>query len=131
MRRPPETERTMTKHILAVDDEPAVRDLICEALTMAGFRVTGASNASEAMQVLLGDPPDLIITDLQLEEGDGFDLVDRVKAAAPKTPIILLTGVLFDEEIVRGPVWEKIAAYVQKTSSLEHIVRTVKQHVPA
>jgi DNA-binding response OmpR family regulator len=120
----------MPKHILTVDDEVEVRELIAEALTMAGFRVTGVSTAAEVMQVIAADPPDLLITDLQLEETDGFDVVERVKAVAPRLPIILLTGVLFDEEVVRGPVWEKIAAYVQKTSPLGHIVQMVTRHLP-
>src|SRR3954469_14563892 len=108
--------RPMKKHILTVDDEAPVRELIGEALTYAGFRVTGVSSADEALQVMQNDPPDLVMTDLQLEAEDGFELADRVKAVAPQTPIILLTGVLFDPEVVKGPVWQKIAAYVEKTS---------------
>jgi DNA-binding NtrC family response regulator len=121
----------MKKHILTVDDEAPVRELIAEALTYAGFRVTGVSSADEALQVIQKDPPALVITDLQLEAGDGFDLAERVKALAPNTPIILLTGVLFDPEIVKGPVWEKIAAYVEKTSSLEQIVQAVRRQIPS
>jgi DNA-binding NtrC family response regulator len=121
----------MTKHILSVDDETAVRELIVEALTAAGFRVTGVATADEALQVIKNDPPQLILTDLQLEECDGFDLADRVKAVAPQLPVILLTGVLFDPEVVQGPAWQKIAAYLQKTSSLAEIVQTVTRHLPS
>ena len=120
----------MAKHILLVDDETEIRELLVEALTEAGFRTTGVSSAHEALQVVQNDSPDLVVTDLQLQEFDGFDVVERVKAIAPQTPIILLTGMLFDPEIVQGAVWQKIAAYVPKTSSLEQIVQSVKQHLP-
>jgi CheY-like chemotaxis protein len=120
----------MPKHILAVDDEPVIREMIVEALTAAGFRVTGVATADEALQVVKNDRPDLVITDLQLEECDGFDVAERVKAVAPKMPIILLTGILFDQDVAQGPGWQKISAYLQKTSSLELIVKTVKQHMP-
>jgi DNA-binding response OmpR family regulator len=120
----------MTKHILTVDDETAVLELLGEAVTAAGFRVTGVSTTREAIQVVQQDTPHLIITDLQLEDGDGFDLVEQVKAVAPQIPIILLTGMLFDEAVVRGEAWSKIAAYVPKASSLEKIMQTVKLHMP-
>ncbi len=120
----------MPKHILTVDDETIVREMIVEALTAKGFRVTGVGTLEETLQVVQSDPPDLILTDLQLEECDGFDLTERVKTVAPHIPIILLTGVLFDQEVAKGPSWNKIAAYLQKTSTLEKIVQTVKQHLP-
>jgi CheY-like chemotaxis protein len=121
----------MTKHILTIDDEAQILELLREALTAAGYRVTGVSSAEEALQVVRADPPDLILTDLQLEETDGFDVIDQLKAVAPKIPIILLTAMLFDPEVIRGPVGKKIAAYVEKTASLERILGEVKRNLPA
>jgi DNA-binding response OmpR family regulator len=119
----------MAKHILLIDDEAEVRDLVGEALTVEGFRVTGVCSTNEAMQIIRDDLPQLIITDLQLGELDGFDLIEQVKAIVPQMPIILLTGMLFDKDVVRGAVWQKIAAYVPKTSTLDHIIQTVKQQI--
>lgn len=120
---------TATKHILTIDDETEIRELLQEFLGAAGYRVSGASNPDEALRIVRNDPPDLIITDLQLEEVDGFDVIELIKAIAPKTPIILLTGVLFDPEVVRGPVGEKIVAYVEKTEPLERVLQEVKRHL--
>ena len=121
----------MKKHILTIDDEREIRELLREVLNAAGYRVTAVSSALEAMEVVRTDPPHLVITDLQLEENDGFDLADQVKVIAPQTPIILLTGVLFDPEVLSGPVGDKIAAYVEKTAPLERILREVKRLVPS
>lgn len=121
----------MNKHILTVDDESQIRELLREILAASGYRVSGASSTVEAMRVVRDDPPDLIITDLQLEEGDGFDLVEQVQAVAPKLPIIMLTGVLFDPQVIRGPIGEKIAAYVEKTAPLERVLQEVRRQLPA
>lgn len=121
----------MKKHILTVDDESEIRELLREILTASGYRVSGASSVVDAMRIVKDDPPNLIITDLQLEESDGFDLVEQAKAAAPLIPIIMLTGVLFDPEVIRGPVGEKIAAYVEKTSPLERVLSEVRRQLPA
>lgn len=121
----------MKKHILTVDDESEIRELLREILTASGYRVTGASSVEEAMRVVKNDPPQLVITDLQLEESDGFELVEQVKGVAAQTPIIMLTGVLFDPAVLRGPVGKKIAAYVEKTSPLEHVLKVVAKHMPA
>jgi CheY-like chemotaxis protein len=120
---------TVPKHILTIDDEVEIRELLQEFLGAAGYRVSGASNPDEALRVVRNDPPDLIITDLQLEEVDGFEVIELIKAIAPKTPIILLTGVLFDPEVARGPVGEKIVAYVEKTQPLERVLQEVKRHL--
>ena len=121
----------MNKHILTVDDESEIRELLREILAASGYRVSGASSTVEAMRVVRDDPPDLIITDLQLEESDGFDLVEQVRAVAPKLPIIMLTGVLFDPQVLRGPIGEKIAAYVEKTAPLERVLQEVRRQLPA
>jgi DNA-binding NtrC family response regulator len=120
----------MPKHILTVDDEPSIRELIAEALMAAGFRVTAVATAEEVLHVVKTDPPHLVITDLQLEECDGFAVADQVKAIAPHLPIVLLTGILFEPDVVQGPTWQKISAYIPKTNSLEQIVQAVKRLIP-
>ncbi|MEN9635662.1 MAG: Photosynthetic apparatus regulatory protein RegA [Verrucomicrobiota bacterium] len=117
----------MTKHILTIDDESVIRDLLREVLTAAGYRVTGVSSAAEAMDAVRASRPDLIITDLQLEESDGFEIIDQLAAVAPSVPIILLTGMLFDHETLNRIVGNKIAAYLEKTASLETIISEVKR----
>lgn len=120
----------MAKHILIIDDEADVRELLREVLTGAGHRATGVSTAAAAMQVVQTDPPQLVITDLQLEETDGFALIEQMKLAAPHIPVILLTGVLFDPEVMKGPISGKIAAYVEKTTSLDRIMKIVNGLLP-
>ncbi|HEY1848499.1 MAG TPA: response regulator [Opitutaceae bacterium] len=115
------------KHLLIVDDEDAIRDLLKEALAMRGYRTTAVSSAIEADRAIGEDPPDLIISDLQLEESDGLDMVARLKARVPDTPILLLTGVFFDATVVRDTLGKHVSAYLHKTSTLDRIVEEVKR----
>lgn len=117
----------MKKHILIVDDEAAIRELLAQFLGSNGYRVTSVASAIEAERGIAGDPPDLIISDLQLEESDGLDLIARLKAQLPDTPIILLTGVLFDPEVVRDVLAHKVTSYLEKTSSLARILEEVRR----
>lgn len=117
----------MKKHILIVDDEAAIRELLTEALTSADYRVTAVPSATEAHQTALADPPHLVISDLQLENSDGLEMIARLKTTLPNVPVILLTGVFFDPEVVRDTLSSTIACYLQKTSPLARIIGEVRR----
>jgi DNA-binding NtrC family response regulator len=114
-------------HILVVDDELVIRELLESFLAMAGFRVTAVSSAFEAEAVAARDRPALVITDLQLEESDGLEMVTRLKTLLPDTPMILLTGVLFDPKVVREVLHKKVSSYIEKTAPLSRILEEVRR----
>ena len=118
-----------TKHILIVDDEAQIRAILSQVLLNHGYRVSEAESVAGAMETTRRDRPDLIISDLQLEESDGFDFIDQVKQIAPEIPVILLTGVLFDADVIRRLGQEKIAAYIEKTAPLERILSEVRKNL--
>ena len=60
----------MNNHILIIDDEANIRDLLSRFLSGIGYRVTSASSVSEALRAARREPPDLMISDLQLEDGE-------------------------------------------------------------
>ena len=117
----------MNKHILLVDDEVTIRELLAQYLGRTGYRVTAVGTAQEAEKVITVDPPALVISDLQLEESDGLVMIDRIKAKLPNTPVILLTGVLFDPEVLENTISKKVSAYFQKTTPLAQIVKEIKR----
>ena len=77
--------------ILVVDDEPSLRDVLKLGLTRAGFLVSTASTQSEAM-AQIEDHWDLVITDLQLPDGDGLSILRHVKEVSPETAVVVLTA---------------------------------------
>jgi CheY-like chemotaxis protein len=119
----------MQKHIIVVDDEAVIRDLLEMFLSRSGYRVTAVSSAPEAEEVAGRDRPDLVITDLQLEDSDGLEMIDRLKALLPDTPMMLLTGVMFDPKVVRETLKKKVSCYVEKTAPLTRILAAVQDLV--
>src|SRR5579885_1431241 len=77
--------------ILLVEDDQAMRSLLCDELWDMGWRIVEAADGHEALQRLSGDLPDLIITDLRMPAG-GLDYVQRLRVVAPRVPIILMTA---------------------------------------
>ena len=117
----------MKKHILCIDDEADIRELLQEALTGRGYRVDTAAEPESAKKIVKEDPPQLIIMDFQIEEGDGFVLIEEFKKLAPNTPILLLTGAVFDRQVVRDTIQKKVAGYLDKTASLNTIVSEIQR----
>jgi DNA-binding NtrC family response regulator len=115
------------RHILVVDDEFVIRELLESFLSMSGYRVTTVSSAFEAEAIAVRDRPDVVITDLQLEESDGLEMVTRLKTLLPDTPMILLTGVLFDPKVVREVLHKKVSSYIEKTAPLSQILGEVRR----
>lgn len=117
----------MKKHILSIDDEADIRELLQEILSMKGYRVSTAADPETALKIIRQDPPQLIIMDFQIEEGDGFVLIEEVKKLGPDIPILLLTGAVFDRHLVRETIEKKVARYLDKTASLSTIVTEIEK----
>lgn len=79
------------KHILAVDDDPALRAMVAEYLADQNFRVTTATSRHDMTRVLAQTSVDLIVLDLKLPEEDGLQLVRDIRARS-EVPIIIVTG---------------------------------------
>jgi two-component system response regulator GlrR len=117
----------MNKHILAIDDEADIRQLLQEVLTLRGYRVSTTADADQARKIVAQDPPQLIIVDLQIEEGDGFALIEDIRRLGPNIPILLLTGAIFDRNLVRDTIEKKVTRYLDKTASLSTIVAEIER----
>jgi|UniRef100_UPI00404B6DB5 DNA-binding NtrC family response regulator len=120
----------MKHHIFIVDDEASIRDLLGKFLTGCGYEVTPIETVHEALKSVHKRTPDLIISDLQLEDGDGLEMIGRIKNEFPDIPVILLTGVLFDHEVVDQVLRTKVTCYLEKTSPLAKIKQTVESLLP-
>jgi DNA-binding NtrC family response regulator len=117
----------MKKHILSIDDEADIRELLSEVLTLKGYRVSTAAEPGQAKKIIKDDPPQLIIMDFQIEDGDGFVLIEEIKLLAPSIPVLLLTGAVFDRGVVRDTIEKKVAGYLDKTASLSTIVAEIER----
>ena len=80
------------KHILVVDDEPGVREVMTQVLRMDGHSVSEAGDGAEALELFSHDPFDLVITDYEMPRMKGDELVDRVRRLIPRQRIIMVSG---------------------------------------
>jgi len=78
--------------ILLVDDEAGLRLVMRRFLEANGYRVEEARSCREAERALRTVGPDAVLLDANLPDGDGVELVPRLKEASPEVPIIILTG---------------------------------------
>ena len=78
--------------ILIVDDEASLRDMLAFFFHKRGFEVLTASNFTEGQAAALRSPPDVILCDIRMPDGNGLDLLKRVKSESPKTPVIMITA---------------------------------------
>ena len=87
--------RDMTEsstHLLVVDDDREIRDLLTRYLTRHGYRVTAAKDGQEMRRYLADRNIDLIVLDLMMPGEDGLSICRRLRAANDRTPIIMLTA---------------------------------------
>ncbi len=84
--------------VLVVDDEPNTRDIVSQYLRHDGHRVLTATNGDEAMQRVMSEDLDLVITDHGMPGMNGLELASAVHRVAPSKSIILLTGFAFGPE---------------------------------
>lgn len=92
--REPIREDTAQHHILIVDDEPGIVEVLKEALGAQGYRVDTAANGAIALQKIMREKFDLIISDLRMPDMDGEKLYHTVRRLQPElsSRIVFLTG---------------------------------------
>ncbi len=107
-------------HILVVDDEPAITDLLATALRYTGYRVTTAATGHGALDAAASAAPDLVILDVMLPDLDGFEVCRRLRAAHDFVPVIFLSARDAEDDRIIGFV-RGGDDYVTKPFSLEEL----------
>jgi len=84
--------RELKAHILVVDDDPRITDLLRRVLAYEGYSVAIAAGGNEALNRTLERPPDLIVLDIMLPGMDGLEVAQRLRMAGDNVPILMLTA---------------------------------------
>jgi two-component system response regulator PilR (NtrC family) len=81
------------QHILVIDDESSVREMVSIMLSRSGYKTSEVSDGHTAVELLQkGNRFDLVITDLTMENGDGMLVLDEIKKRDPHCPVIMVTA---------------------------------------
>lgn len=112
-------------HLLVVDDSGVDRTLAGQLLAKnAEWTVAYACNGKEAVEQFQQQTPDLVVTDLQMPEMNGLELVELVRELHPWIPVVLMTG-YGSEEIAREAIEKGAASYVPKNELAADLAETV------
>jgi two-component system OmpR family response regulator len=115
----------MAELILIVDDEAGVRELLGDALRIAGFETATAQDGMSALTAIRNKKPDLLIIDINMPLMDGFELVERLRTTGDNTPALMLSARADRIDVTRG-LTLGADDYVTKPFGLEELLLRVK-----
>jgi two-component system, OmpR family, response regulator len=111
--------------LLVVDDEATILGLLSGSLRFAGFEVATAASCAEAVRTASAWRPDLVLLDVMMPDGDGFEVLDRIRSAGADVPVIFLTA--------RDDVTDRVSGlalgaddYVTKPFSLDEVLARIR-----
>ncbi|HEX8144205.1 MAG TPA: HD domain-containing phosphohydrolase [Pyrinomonadaceae bacterium] len=109
--------------ILITDDEPEVRAILCELLSVS-YECVAAGSAAEALERLRKQPFDLVVSDIMMQGMSGLEMVPHVKQLAPETLIIMISGAQTMESAIESL---RVGAfdYVMKPFDIRHVEAVV------
>ncbi len=116
----------MTATVLIVDDEETARSFISAALSDGGYEPLEAGNLKQAHKVIDTGSADIILLDLNLPDGSGLSLLDRIALENPSPPVILITA--YGEVDTAVEAMKKGAQdFLQKPLDLEQLIQAVER----
>lgn len=117
----------MLRHkILVVDDEESIREFFEIMLKREGYEVFTKSNGREGLEFLKGTPVDLVISDIQMPELSGMEMLAKIRETDPELPVVMITAFGSTETAVEAM---KLGAYdyVQKPFKIDEVKIIVRQ----
>jgi two-component system OmpR family response regulator len=115
----------MAQLILIIDDEAGVRELLADALKLAGFETRTAADAMVAQTILRTSKPDLLIVDINMPLMDGFEFIEKIRSNGDQTPALMLSARADRADVTRG-LTLGADDYVTKPFGLEELVLRIR-----
>jgi DNA-binding response OmpR family regulator len=121
-----QAQTNLPARILVVEDNRDIRCLSAEMLSRHGYEVDTAKDGAAAWEALMADEHDLMITDNNMPNVSGVELLKKLHAARMALPVIMATGTLPTEEFTRYP-WLQLTAILLKPYSSDELLGTVRE----
>lgn len=118
------------KHILLVEDEVQLRQLMADELQDMGYRVTTAENGRLALAAVHAEMPDLVLSDLAMPQMSGLDFLAAYRAETPpdRAAVVILSAFGTRDEI-DGALAAGAAAYVRKPVDFDRLESVIDEHI--
>ncbi len=114
--------------ILLVEDEQIILETMGDDLREAGFDVVEARNGLEGIRQFKSGSIDLVISDLMMDEMDGFEVLKEIKKISPNTPVIIITGYP-SNKVAKQALMMGASDIIIKPSDMEEIFHTIRRHI--
>ena len=92
------------KRILVVEDDIMLNSGLCYNLELDKYQTVSAHDTATALEEIKGEPFDLIVLDVNLPDGTGFDLCKKIKAIQD-VPVVFLTARDLESDVMTGSLW--------------------------
>jgi len=86
------SEASASRQILIIEDDSAVRELILQTLSRAGYQVLSAEDGQQGLNLFRANNPDLVITDIVMPQKEGLQTIIELKQEAPGVKVIAMSG---------------------------------------
>src|ERR1700724_3752012 len=117
----------MADRILVVDDEEAIREIVCAILVAAGYICNQAGSGMEALALLeSGEQFELMLSDLMMANLDGIGLLEKTKERFPDMPVVMVTAV-HDISVALAAIRNGAYDYLLKPFEREQLLATVRR----
>jgi CheY-like chemotaxis protein len=112
-------------HVLVVEDDAQARHVFRLALEGAGYQVTVTASGEDALDRGLGEPPDLLLSDVMLPGMTGVELARLLRARQPELPVLFVSGYLHDV-LDRAP-FDPVGDLLAKPFTMDALLRRVAE----
>jgi DNA-binding NtrC family response regulator len=121
----------MKGHILVIDDEPSMVDLLKTDLTLRGYKVSGFTSSTAALDVVSATDAQVVLTDMHMPGVNGLQVCERVVANRPDIPVVVMTAFGSMEtaiEAIRAGAWDFVTKPVEMELLAVVMDRAVRHH---
>lgn len=117
----------MKQRILVVDDEEIIGETLQTYLESSGFEVVTKTTARDVVSILGSGVYDLVILDLALADADGLEVLELIKQKHPRIPVLILTGMGYDDELMKEAMRLHADGFMSKTVALPQLVCEIRR----
>ena len=115
--------------VLIVEDDPSLREALCDTLELAGFSALAAAEGGAALRILEQNPISVVVSDVQMRPMDGQKLLHKIKSLYPDIPVLLMTAFGSVEKAVSA-MREGAVDYLVKPFEADSLLRKIERLIP-
>lgn len=119
------------RRVLIIDDDQYVVSFLSMFFKSKGFEINTAQDQAETEKHLSHQAPDVVVLDIRLKDCEGTKLVPRIHEIVPGVPVVMLTGLGYDEKLMQESLKAGARGYVSKTLPPEELFAAVLRAMDA